>query len=112
MFNYNGKKFSPVSTTENGETSPETTFIYEQIGNILTSTYEGGKIIKGHLIGLVDERGNIEMHYHQVNTKNEIMTGVCKSRPEIMGNGKIRLHESWQWTSGDKSEGESIIEEI
>ena len=25
---------------------------------------------------------------------------------------KIRLHENWKWTSGDKSEGNSIIEEI
>tara|TARA_B110000259_G_scaffold11504_1_gene12482 strand:+ start:72 stop:215 length:144 start_codon:yes stop_codon:yes gene_type:complete len=25
---------------------------------------------------------------------------------------KIRLHESWEWTSGDKSKGQSIIEEI
>jgi hypothetical protein len=111
MINYNGKKFSPVSNSENGETSSETTFIYKQIGNILTSEYEGGKIKKGHLIGLVDENGNIDMRYHQVNDKGEIMTGVCKSIPEIMDNGKIRLHESWQWTSGDKSKGESIIEE-
>jgi hypothetical protein len=29
-----------------------------------------------------------------------------------MKNGKIRLHEKWQWTSGDGSKGESILEEI
>jgi hypothetical protein len=29
-----------------------------------------------------------------------------------LGNGKIRLHETWQWTSGDFSSGTSIIEEI
>lgn len=40
------------------------------------------------------------------------MTGVCKSIPEILSNGKIRLYEKWKWTSGDKSEGKSIIEEI
>jgi hypothetical protein len=34
------------------------------------------------------------------------------SRPEILANGKIRLHESWEWTSGDKSTGKSIIEEL
>ncbi|WP_321538875.1 hypothetical protein [Flavobacterium piscinae] len=39
------------------------------------------------------------------------MTGICHSKPEIMENGKIRLHETWQWTSGDYSNGESIIEE-
>jgi len=111
MINYNDKIFRPISNTENGETSNETIFKYRQTGNILTSEYSGGKIKYGHLIGLVDNDGNIEMRYHQVNDKDELMTGICNSKPEIMKNGKIRLHESWQWTSGDKSNGESIIEE-
>lgn len=112
MINYNNKTFAAVSNTENGETSSETIFYYKQIGNILTSEYSGGRIKMGHLIGLVDEKGNIEMRYHQINENGEIMTGTCFSKPEILDNGKIRLHESWQWTSGDKSKGESIIEEV
>lgn len=109
---YNNKTFRPVSNTENGETSEETVFVYKQTGNILTSEYSGGKIITGHLIGLVDEAGNIDMRYQQVNDKGEIMTGVCRSRPEILPDGRLRLYESWQWTSGDLSKGESVIEEI
>lgn len=109
--NYNNKVFKPISNTENGETSNETIFQYKQVGNIVTATYSGGKIIQGHLIGLVDSFGNIEMRYHQVNDKNELMTGICKSKHEILANGKIRLHEAWEWTSGDKSTGTSIIEE-
>ena len=109
--NYNNKVFKPISNTDNGETSNETIFQYKQVGNIVTATYSGGKIIQGHLIGLVDSFGNIEMRYHQVNDKNELMTGICKSTPEILANGKIRLHEAWEWTSGDKSTGTSIIEE-
>jgi hypothetical protein len=111
MINYNDKIFRPISNTENGETSNETIFKYRQTGNILTSEYSGGKIKYGHLIGLVDNDGNIEMRYHQVNDKDELMTGICKSKPEILENGKIRLQESWEWTSGDKSKGQSIIEE-
>lgn len=111
MINYNNKTFRPISNTENGETTNETIFYYKQVNNILTSQYSGGKIKYGHLIGLVDSAGNIEMRYHQVNDKDELMTGICKSTPEILKNGKIRLHESWEWTSGDKSKGESIIEE-
>jgi hypothetical protein len=52
------------------------------------------------------------MRYHQINFNNEIMTGKCFSKPEILSNGKIRLYETWQWTSGDFSSGTSIIEEI
>jgi len=111
MINYNNKSFRPISNSENGETSNETVFHYKQTGNILSSEYSGGKIKYGHLIGLVDANGTIEMRYHQVNDKDELMTGICFSKPEILANGKIRLYESWEWTSGDQSKGESIIDE-
>lgn len=110
--NYHQKKFRPVSNTPNAETSEETVFLYKQKENILTSTYRGGQIKIGHLLGIVDEHGHIEMRYQQINHKGEIMTGTCLSTPELMPNGKIRLHEKWQWTSKDESFGESILEEI
>jgi hypothetical protein len=47
-----------------------------------------------------------------VNIDNELMTGICFSKPEFLTNGKVKLHESWEWTSGSKSKGASIIEEI
>lgn len=40
------------------------------------------------------------------------MTGRCHSVPEVLADGRIRLHEQWQWTSGNQSKGESVIEEI
>ncbi|PZX59917.1 hypothetical protein LV84_01126 [Algoriphagus ratkowskyi] len=110
--NYNNKSFRPVSNTANGETSSETVFHYIQHGNILTCEYSGGKIVRGQLIGLVDDIGNIDMRYHQVNSQGELMSGICQSKPEVLANGKIRLYETWQWTSGDRSKGESVIEEI
>ncbi len=110
--NYNNKKFKPVSNTDNGESTNETIFEYKQTGNILTSTYKGGQIKQGHLIGLVDKDGKIEMRYHQVNKRGKLMTGICFSTPEIMDNGKIRLYETWEWTSGDKSKGNTILIEI
>ncbi|MBK8581294.1 MAG: n-acetylglutamate synthase [Flavobacteriales bacterium] len=109
---YNNKLFRPVENTDNGETTAETVFAYKQSGNILTSEYQGGQISKGHLIGLVDKNGLIEMRYHQVNLRGELMTGVCTSKPEVMPNGKIRLHETWRWTSGDGSSGKSVLEEL
>ncbi|OJJ19386.1 n-acetylglutamate synthase [marine bacterium AO1-C] len=112
MINYNGKKFRSVNNTENGEVGAETLFYYEQEGEILTATYAGGQILKGNLVGKVDEQGVIEMRYQHLNTQLEFKTGCCVSTPEILPDGKIRLHEKWQWTSGDQSEGESIIEEV
>lgn len=112
MINYDDKSFKPVTNSPNGETSNDTIFYYKQTGNILTATYSGGKIKAGQLIGIVNQSGEIDLRYHQVNINNELMSGICHSIPEILPNGKIRLHEEWQWTSGDCSKGKSIIEEI
>ena len=110
--NYEGKRFKAVQNSPNGEVSTDLVFHYQQEGDTLICEYSGGQIKKGHLIGLVDSEGNIDMRYHQVNDRGELMTGKCKSSPEVMNNGKIRLHETWQWTSGDLSEGTSTLEEI
>jgi len=110
--NYNNRKFKPISISKNGEVTQETVFVYKQEGYILTSEYKGGDIVKGHLIGIVDKDGNINMRYHQVNKNGELMTGVCNSKPVLTSSGKLQLHESWHWTSGNKSKGASILEEV
>ncbi|MBP6810722.1 MAG: hypothetical protein KA138_04355 [Saprospiraceae bacterium] len=110
--NYQNKKFRAVSNTPNGEVSGDTVFHYQQTGNIATAKYSGGSIVNGHLIALVDEQGQLDMRYHHVNVQGELQTGICHSTPEVMPDGRIRLQESWQWTSGDGSKGSSVVEEI
>ena len=112
QINYNNKKFRALSNSDNGEIGSDLIFQYKQQNNILRCEYAGGEIIKGHLIGIVHENGNIDMRYHQINSKGEIKTGKCLSTPEILPNGKITLHEDWEWTCGDFSKGSSILEEI
>lgn len=110
--NYNNRKFRPVSNSDNGEVTSDMVFNYEQEGNVLTCSYSGTNILKGQLIGIVDDKGRIDMRYQQVNKTGELMTGICNSKPEHLVNSKFRLHEEWQWTSGDKSKGNSILEEV
>ena len=112
MINYHNKKFRPVKNTPNGEVSNEMTFHYIQKGEVLTCQYSGANIVKGELIGLVDANGVSEMQYEQINHKGELRTGRCTSTPEVLSNGKIRLHEAWEWTMGDMSSGRSILEEL
>lgn len=112
MIDYNGKRFVPVANSANGETSGDTVFEYQQIGRRISCLYAGGAIEYGHLLGTVSESGQIQMVYHQLNHKGEIRTGKCLSTPERMPNGKLRLHEKWEWTSGDRSSGNSVLEEI
>lgn len=112
MINYHNKTFRSSSTSGHGDVNAETVFIYRQDGNIVTASYAGGYTISGHLIAIVDEKGNLDMRYHHVNTDNKLMTGTCISTPEVLKSGKLLLHEKWQWTCGNMGKGESVIEEI
>lgn len=109
--NYHNKTFRPVVNAANGEVSSDTIFYYKQVDNIVTADYSGGSIRLGHLIALVDADGCLDMRYHQVSIRGELQTGTCRSVPEVLPDGRLRLYETWQWTSGDRSTGESVVEE-
>jgi len=110
--NYNNKVFKAISNSDGGEVDEQTRFYYYQKDEILWATYSGTVIKFGTITGIVSERGELDFRYQHVNQNLEIKTGRCRSTPTIMENGKIRLHESWQWTDTDDSQGESIIEEV
>ena len=110
--NYHNRTFRSTSNTDNGQVSGDTQFHYQQSGDIVTASYGGGQIIQGNLIAKVLSDQSLDMRYHHIDVEGNIQTGICKSTPEVLENGKIRLHESWQWTSGDLSKGQSVIEEV
>lgn len=112
MVNYHQRKFKVLKNSPNGEVADDLIFEYQQEGNILSCQYAGGEIKQGQLLGKVNPAGALDFVYQQINAKGELRTGRCQSKPELMPNGKIRLHEEWQWTSGDLSKGHSILEEI
>lgn len=111
MINYHNKVFATVSNSNNGAVETGMLFYYQQKGQIVTCTYAGNTIEAGHLIARVDAQGQLDMRYHQIHVDGTIMAGTCISKPEILPDGRIRLNEKWKWTSGDYSEGESILEE-
>lgn len=110
--NYDGRVFKTAQNSDNGEVSDETIFHYKQEGNVVSAEYRGGEIIFGNLVAKVFEDYSLEMSYQHLNMKGELMTGRCLSTPEVLPDGRLRLHERWQWTNGDHTSGESIIEEI
>lgn len=110
--NYHDRYFAPVTTSDNGEASNHTVFHYRQDGSIVWATYQGGAIRFGSLIAQVGADGGLEMRYQHINASGEFMHGKCRSRPEVLGDGRLRLHERWEWLSGDRSKGESVVEEI
>jgi hypothetical protein len=110
--NYNNRRFVSVSNSDNGEVSSATVFDYHQEGDVVWATYRGGAIVFGSLVAKVDKDDCLDMRYQHLNSAGEFMTGRCRSMPEILPDGRLRLREVWQWTSGDFSQGESVIEEV
>ena len=110
--NYHNKKFRVTSSSSNGDVDDTMIFHYIQKSNVLSCEYSSSDILTGHLIGLVAKDGAIEMRYHQVNSAGVLKTGKCDSIPEVMANGKIRLHETWEWLSGAEGSGTSTLEEV
>ena len=110
--NYDKRVFKSVENSQGGEVSSETLFYYHQKDDLVWAEYSGGEIIFGSLIAKVLEDGILDMRYQHLNKSGELMTGKCISTPESLSDGKIRLSEKWQWTSGDLSNGESVIEEV
>ncbi len=109
---YDGRRFRSVENSGSGEVGPETVFGYRQDGDIVSATYEGGGVRSGVLIATADDEGNLDARYGHVNASGELMTGECRTTPEVLPDGRLRLHEEWRWTSGDGSSDRSIVEEI
>lgn len=109
---YDNRTFRSISNSETGEVGGDTVFYYHHQGDVVWAEYSGGEIIRGTLIAKVLPDDSLDMRYHHINRKRELMTGVCRSIPELLPDGRIRLQETWQWTSGDLSSGTSVLEEI
>jgi hypothetical protein len=109
---YEGRVFHSVSNSSNGEVSSTTHFHYHQQERVVWAAYGGGEIALGTLIAKVNEDDSLDMRYQHLNVRGEFMAGECRSTPEVLPDGRIRLHEKWQWTTGDRSSGDSVIEEV
>jgi len=109
---YGGRRFRSVENSASGEVGPETVFEYGQDGDVVSATYGGGGVRSGVLIATADAEGNLDARYAHVNEAGGLMTGECRTTPEVLPDGRLRLHEEWRWTSGDGSSGRSVVEEI
>lgn len=109
---YHNRKFAGVTNTANGQVSGDTIFHYQQHGHLLTGSYQGGAIRQGQLMGIVHEDMSLEFVYHHLDIQGTLRSGHCVSVPEILPDGRIRLHERWVWDYGGEGEGQSIVEEI
>lgn len=109
--NLNQKSFKALQNSKQGEASDETVFHYHQNQNLIWAEYGGGKIQKGFLVGTITEN-KLSFNYQHVNAQHKIKTGICNSVAYLHEDGRIILHEEWQWTCGDYSKGNSTLIEV
>jgi len=109
---YDNRRFRAVSNVDTGDVTTDTTFHYHQRDAVVWATYDGGGVAFGTLIATVDARGRLEMRYQQVSVTGQLRAGRCLSTPEVLPDGRLRLHESWSWTEGGEGSGTSVVEEM
>jgi hypothetical protein len=71
----------------------------------------GRNTTKGFLLGIAAQDGTLDFHYQHINIKNQARIGKCRSVPHVLEDGKLELHEEWQWLNGGQETGSSIIVE-
>ena len=64
----------------------------------------------GSLVARVEPDGRLDMRYQHWGAGG-VRTGQCRSTPEWLADGRLRLHDEWQWTNGDGMAGREIIKE-
>lgn len=108
---YEGRVFRAVSNSVSGEVSGDTVFWYRQEGDVVWAEYSGGDVIKGFLVGTAAPDGRLEFSYQHVNRNKAVRIGACSTVPEVLPDGRLRLHEEWRWLNGGCESGRSVLEE-
>jgi hypothetical protein len=108
MINYDARRFSPVPA------APGRTVVadYHQQQDLIWAEFAGGEVRRGSLAGTSAPDGELQFAYCMVLTSGESITGVCRSVPQVLGDGRIRLTEHWERFGDGADSGISILEEL
>lgn len=109
---FGGRVFRAIANSSTGEVGGGTGFRSRQNGDVPWANCADGDIRRGHLVAMVVGQGCLDMRCHHVNKTNDLMTGVFRSRPEVLDDGRYHLHETWCRASGDRSGDASVLEEV
>ncbi len=125
---YDGRRFRPVghgapdgtvpdatvpdATGPDGDRPGGTVATYRQRDDLLWAEFEGGSTRRGALCGVRQNDGRLEFTYSMVLDTGDVISGRCVSVPEILADGRIRLHETWERFAPHAARGTSQIEEV
>jgi hypothetical protein len=105
-----GRVFTSTSNTSDGDVGGETYFWFDRSDDFIHARYEGGAVQLGHLVGRhLGE--TLDFRYTHLTEDGETATGHSVDRIEQLNDGRLRLHEEWEWDSKPGS-GTSVLEEL
>jgi len=105
-----GCVFKSISNDTDGDVGGETYFWFEQTDDLIHARYHGGSVRLGHLVG--HHLGEtLDFRYAHVTITGDTATGHSVDRIECLDDGRLRLHEEWEWDSKSGT-GSSILEEV
>lgn len=105
-----GRRFTAVSGGVDVGASTVFTFSEDRLTSVVTGSYAGGSVVAGSLVGTRDG-SRVEFRYSHVTTAGMVESGVSSDRLSVLPDGRLRLDETWEWTSGTGS-GTSVLEEL
>ncbi|UCD64012.1 MAG: n-acetylglutamate synthase [Candidatus Zixiibacteriota bacterium] len=108
---YNDKYFVGVMNYDDGDLTRDTVYHYRQKGDIVWGSFEGGNCRHGNFVARVLDDGNLDMVWQYLNKEGKLVSGGCRSTPEMLPDGRIRLHESWH-VHGTEVSGTSAVEQV
>jgi hypothetical protein len=104
-FDYDGRTFRP-----DGDTGTQAT--YHQDADLVWGEFAGGHVRRGSLTGTCDQDGVVTFAYTMVLDSGALITGRCRSTPQVLGDGRIRFTEDWERYLPTHETGVSYLEEV
>ncbi|MFE4055379.1 hypothetical protein ACFXP3_03560 [Streptomyces sp. NPDC059096] len=105
-----GLVLAPVADQAPGQVGTRTRFVYHEEDGLVWAAYEGGDVVRGHLVG-TRAGDRLDFRYVQVKRDGTTASGHCLSTVVDLPDGRVRLEESWRWESQEGS-GTSVVEEL
>ena len=100
-----------VETAPNGVVGIATVFQFSQVGNVVEARYSGGRIATGFLVGIL-EGDVLSFRFCQISDGTRVDGGSSSGRLVTLGDGRLRIVESFTWESRGGDAGVNIFEEI
>jgi hypothetical protein len=105
-----GLVLSPVADQAPGQVGTRTRFTYHEQEGRIWAEYEGGDVVRGHLVGTRDA-DTLDFRYVQLKQDGTTSCGHCVSVVTDLPDGRVRLDERWQWESQEGT-GTSVVVEL